>query len=387
MKTREPERLNIGLVVPGFSAHEADWCIPALLNLVRCLASAHDVTVYALRYPHLERRYGVFGARVRSFGGATAGGWRRLPLLRRAITAIIADARRKPYSILHGLWADEAGFVASVAARRSGTPVLVSLMGGELARLPEIDYGVQLSHSGRLLTALSLRLANAVSAGSLQLLDEAAARISRRRLHRLPLGVDLSFFAPAALTTEASTFRIMHAASLTAVKDQNTLLEAFASARSQLAPLDISLHIAGDGPLRPALEARTHELRVAHCVRFLGALLHERLPDFYRQGHLFALSSRHESQSVALLEAAACGLPAVGMNVGLLPELLPARYLAAPGDAQGLAQAIGLVLRDNCERLKEARRLQALVSSRYGLDSTVPLLADVYRRLIVAGGA
>jgi hypothetical protein len=72
-----PGRLNIGLVTPGFSADEADWCIPALLNLVRRLAAVHDVTVYTLRYPHHDGSYGISGARVRAFGGATIGGWQR----------------------------------------------------------------------------------------------------------------------------------------------------------------------------------------------------------------------------------------------------------------------------------------------------------------------
>lgn len=378
------KRLHIGLVVPGFSAAEDDWCIPALLNLVRRLAAQHEVTVYTLRYPHSKRQYQIFGARVRSFGGSTSAGWQRIPLLGRAIKTILADARRQSFSILHGLWADEAGFVAAMAARSCKKPVLVSLMGGELVGMPAIGYGVQLSRSGRVLTNLSLRLASGVSAGSPQLLEQAENRVSLARLHWMPLGVDLALFVPAPTHTPTPASRLVHAASLTAVKDQNTMLEAFALARTALAPLEISLHIAGDGPLRYALVTRARELGIDDHVQFYGAVPHEYLPDFYNKAQLFLLSSLHESQSLALLEAAACGLPAVGTRVGLLPQLLPEECLSPPGDAQALANAIVRMLSDDTARRREARRLTSLVRSKYGLDVTVDRLLDVYQELLTA---
>jgi glycosyltransferase involved in cell wall biosynthesis len=295
---------------------------------------------------------------------------------------IAVDNQQKPYSLLHGLWADEAGFVAALAARRSGIPSLVSLLGGELVRLPQIKYGVQLSHGGRFLTALSLRLANMISAGSPQLLENAARRVAPQRLRLLPLGVDLAMFSPAVAPPTAPPYRIMHAASLSAVKDQATLLTAFALACAEMTPLDLSLHVAGDGPMREALQAQARELGVAAKVHFRGDLPHDRLPDFYRAGHLFALSSLRESQSMVLLEAAACGLPAVGTSVGLLRELLPASCLADPGDAPSLARAIVAMLSDETRRQSEARRLQSVVSRKYGLEHTIARLDAVYRELL-----
>lgn len=380
----DSDRLRIGLVVPGFSENERDWCIPALLNLVRRLAAEHDVAVYTLRYPYREARYEVYGARVQAFGAATARGWQRLPLLWRAIAAIARDDARQPFSILHGLWADEAGFVAAAAGRRSATPVLVSLMGGELVRLPQIGYGGQLSRSGRLLTRLSLKLADGVSAGSHALSERAAAYVPAPRRHCLPLGVDLSLFKPASVKASPADLRIVHVASLAAVKDQATLLHAFALARERLAPRPLSLHIAGDGPLRGALAGQVRRLDIADHVHFYGAVAHDRLPDFYHQGDLFALSSRYESQCMALLEAAACGLPAAGTAVGLLPQLLPAPCLAPPGDAAALAHCMVRLLQDADLRAEESRRLQARVHSEYGLEVTTSRLLAVYRRLAAA---
>lgn len=374
------QRRHIGIVTPGFSANDDDWCIPALLNLVRRLTVQHDVTIYTLRYPHAARTYQVSGARVRSFGGAMAGGARRLPLLWRAVKAIMADTKRKPFSLLHGFWADEAGFVAGVASRGCGVPCLVSLMGGELVRLPRANYGVQLSRSGRFLVRVSLRLADLLTAGSQQLLDQAALYVAGKRLRRAPLGVDLSLFGPGA-SNGLPPLRIVHAASLAVVKDQETLLGAFARASRTLPGTALTLHIAGDGPLRGALGARATRLDIAKSVHFHGAISHERMPDFYRAGDLFVLSSLHESQSLALLEAAACGLPAVGTAVGLLPELLPETLLAEPGDEDRLARAMLRLLTNDKTRQDEGRRLLSLVRRRYALETTVPHLLDIYDEL------
>lgn len=371
-------RLNIGLVTPGFSADESDWCIPALLNLVRRLAATHDVTVYTLRYPPAARSYTVAGARVRALGGATSGGARKFGLLWRAVGAIMTDASHKPFSLLHGLWADEPGLVAALAGRRLRLPVLVSLMGGELAHLPELDYGGQLRLTGRLLTTLSLRLATSVSAGSQQLLERAGLHVPRNRLRFLPLGVDTSTFFPPPRTSPPPPYHIVHVASLTGVKDQDTLLRAFARALTQLSPIELILNIAGDGPRQAALAARARELGIQDHVRWLGAVAHHELPLVYRHGHLFVLSSQHESQSMALLEAACCGLPAVGTAVGLLPQLLPAAQLAPTGDVHKLAQCLVYLLSDEERRRGEARRMQELVRNRYSLENCVRRLEGVY---------
>lgn len=377
-------RLDIGLVTPGFSAGEDDWCIPALRDLVRILARDHRVTVYTLRYPHRREDYGVFGATVRAFGGATAGGLQRVPLLAQAAMAIWRDSRRRPFSVLHGVWADEAGFTATLAGRLTRTPVLVSLMGGELVGFPDFGYGVRLSRSGRLMTGLALRLADSVSAGSRHLQEMAAPHTGGKEVRRLTLGTDTDLFRPGNPAPRHDGLRVLHVASLSAVKDQATLLEAFAGAVSLLEDEEATLHIIGDGPLEPALREQAQALGIDGLVHFHGEVPHERLPDVYRAADLFVLTSRYESQSVAVLEAAACGLPVVGTATGILPELLPPRSVAPAGDAAALARILARLLRDGAEREKEGQRLSHLVTGRYSLEKTVPQLLDTYLQMMNA---
>src|SRR2546422_820628 len=76
--------MRVALIVPGFSADEEDWCIPALLNFVRALAQRVELEVFALRYPHRRGQYRIGNASVHSFGYATRRGPASLALWREA---------------------------------------------------------------------------------------------------------------------------------------------------------------------------------------------------------------------------------------------------------------------------------------------------------------
>jgi len=114
-------------VVPGFSASEDDWCIPSLHHLVRRLATEHEVLVIVLRHPAQQTEYGFFGARVRPLGAGTRTGLSRLTMIARARSELRRAHRRVGLDVIHGLWADEAGFVAAAAgyeaveARKNGS--------------------------------------------------------------------------------------------------------------------------------------------------------------------------------------------------------------------------------------------------------------------------
>lgn len=375
--------MRIALITPGFSADEGDWCIPWLLNLARMLAQQHELCIFTLRYPHRRGSYPVFGAEVQAFGGASAGGWRRLPLLLSARAAILSAHRRRPFDIVHGLWADEPGFLAVSAARRLGIPAIVSLLGGELVGFPDLGYGGQLSRANRWLAARALAEADRITAGSTFLRELATAHIAPERLLLWPLGVDTGLFGPEGEKTAlAGSFRLLQVASLTPIKDQATLLQAVAQAAPQLPGLH--LHLVGSGPLRPALADQARTLGLDRRLTFHGQIAHDQLPAFYRAADLFLLSSRFESQSLAVLEAGACGCPAVGTAVGILPDLLPPEHLAPPGDAAALAAAILAAAIPAAARRAVVSppsplSLAGAVAGQYSQETTVRALLGLYR--------
>ena len=326
--------MRLGLVVPGFSADAADWCIPALRHLTRALAIEDEVRVFTLRYPYQRGRYAIDGADVIALGGADRRGLSTASVGRTTLMAIRAEHRRRPFDVLHAFWATESGLLAALAGRVLRIPTLVSLAGGELVKLRDINYGDQRSRWERLKVAASLRLAARVTAGSRTLLEHARGFVDERKLYWAPLGVPTELFHGQ----DNSGCGLIHVGTLTPVKDHVTLLRALAKVRDSDA--SVRLDVVGGGPLRESLEQLAAALGVQEGVRFRGDVDHGRLPDLYRAAQAVVVSSRHEAQCMAALEGAACGLAVAGTRVGVVPELAPAPSVARVGEPESLAEAI-----------------------------------------------
>ena len=120
-------------------------------------------------------------------------------------------------------------------------------------------------------------------------------------------------------------------------KDFPTLIEAFRRVREER---PCRLLILGEGPERRALESLARRLGLQDSIALPGWV--ENPYACMSRAALFALSSRHEGFPGALVEALACGCPAVATDCPAGPsEILDDPALLAPvGDAAGLAQVM-----------------------------------------------
>jgi glycosyltransferase involved in cell wall biosynthesis len=172
---------------------------------------------------------------------------------------------------------------------------------------------------------------------------------------------------------------LLQAASLTPVKNQMLLLEVLRLARQELP--DLRLLVAGDGPERMALAAAAAKLGLAAAADWLPATPFAQMPAFYPRGHLYVQSSRHESQGLAVLEALACGLPAIGTPVGVLPEVACSPASRDPGLLAG--QAAG-ILADPAAYQAARETARATVEERFALERTVEGFFQLYGSLVRA---
>ena len=107
-------------------------------------------------------------------------------------------------------------------------------------------------------------------------------------------------------------------ARLTEVKNHALLLRAVARAVS--AGANITLELAGDGPLRGDLERLSAALGLAGRVRFLGQV--SDVSEVLRRADVSVLTSRYEGAPLSVMEAMAMGVPVLAHDVGGLPHLL-----------------------------------------------------------------
>lgn len=383
MKADVTKNMRLGLILPGFSADHDDWCIPALRNLVRELARSHEIEIFALRYPNRRESYQIGGVTVHALGGGLSRGLGRVGLFARASARISRVHRARRLDLLHAFWADEPGYLAVTSGRRFGVPAVVSLMGGELARLPEIGYGGQLALTSRALTRHALEKANRVTVGSEYLRRMCGLIKGKDRPLTLPLGVDTALFKPASTGAPSplkkGDIKLLKVASLVPVKGHAMLLHALALASAGTAA-DLHLHLVGEGPLLGELEQLAGSLGVAGQVTFHGAVRHERMAAYYRAADLCVQSSLHESQSLAVLESAACGTATVGTAVGILPELGPAARTTA-NDARALADALLAVLHAPGQTAAMGQLAHNIVLERYAIQRTARELTGLYSEI------
>lgn len=371
--------MNIGILLPGFSASEDDWAIPVQQNLVRELATTDDIRVIALRYPHTRLPYTVNNARVYPLGvGAWTRGFRRLRLWWDAIRLIRRLHRQQPFDALHAMWADETGLITAWAGRLLGIQTVVSVAGGELVSFSDLDYGLQRSRFSRWIVGQALTVDAVVVACTYakKRIYTAGYRVPETKIHTITLGVDTDVFQPSDEVPTSN--HLIHVASLVGVKDQSTLLRAIAQLE------DVTLDIVGEGKERGQIEQLIQELDIADRVRIIGSVPHLELPQHYQRAALNILSSRHEGLGMVTLEAAACGVPTVSTNVGLLPDCPDMGITVPTGDVIALANAIRSLLNDP-ERLTMLRHsAREAVLQRYTIKHTAAHFRSLYQHLLGA---
>ena len=326
------------MIVPG-GVHESGRIrvIPALLALIRRLAEKHDLTVVALRQYPSFRTFNLFKARVVNLGTSRLKlpGW-NLFLQWQKVWRLLHEQGNR-FDLIHAFWLDVPAALAVMAAKRLKIPVVASLGGGEMAWLPEIRYGGAGRRINRVRISRVLERADVVTAGSRYALEPILK--VRKDAGWVPLFPDEQPFLSAARAAEGPPWRLLQAASINGVKDPFTLLDALRIVSDQ--GTNIVMDWIGEDTLDGKVQARAERMGLSGIVAFHGFQEYDRLPAFYSRSHLYVQSSLHESQGVAVCEAAAAGVPVVGTDVGLVKELSPERALAVPaGDALALARAI-----------------------------------------------
>ena len=163
-------------------------------------------------------------------------------------------------------------------------------------------------------------------------------------------------------------------------KGLDTLLEAI----SLVAHDDFQLAIVGRGLYRQWLEKQAQELGLERRVVFIGFVGPDQLPALYNSADIFVMPSPEELQSIATLEAMACGKPILAANGRALPELVEPGvngYLFQPAQPEDAARRMNQLME---EREKWSAMGQASFerSQEHSLLNTITHYEEQYRMAV-----
>lgn len=182
----------------------------------------------------------------------------------------------------------------------------------------------------------------------------------------IPNGCDVQRIAHRASAARArrpqgDTSRVLMVARLDPIKDQATLLRAFAAVQQP----GWQLQLVGEGPDRSRLEALAAELGLDPARVFLGR--RNDIPELLGQADLFAFSTTPaEGFGIVLIEAMAAGLPVIASDVPACREVLQggaAGKLLPPGNAAAWAERLAELMGSTEALQALAMRAQAHAAS------------------------
>ncbi len=214
--------------------------------------------------------------------------------------------------------------------------------------------------------------------------EEAAGRV-----HVNYHGTDLGTFRPGQVE-RGRQYRVMSCGWLKEYKGFHYLLDALALLVER--GIDAHLDLAGDGPQKAHLEARSRSLGIADRITFHGYIGHEELVELYRASHVFALPSivmgsygRQDVIPNVLAEAMAVGIAVVGSDIGGVSELIEHDtdgLLVGERDTVALADALERLWRepDTAARLAESGRRK--VERIWDRDRNLDELLELFDRYV-----
>lgn len=265
------------------------------------------------------------------------------------------------------------GVAAAILGKMLNKPVVVTARGSDVHSIPNFYWP-------RKMIIWAAKRATSIITVCQALKDELIVLgIDPAKIHAFRNGVDLEFFFPEErvqakqkLNLNCST--ILSVGNLIELKGHHLIIEAMPHLP------EYELLIVGDGVEMPRLKKLAKDLNVSDRVTFLGAVPHNQLVTIYSAADILVLASSREGWANVLLEAMACGTPAIATNVWGTAEVVTAPaagMLIEERSAQAIVNAVR-VMEKNMPSRKETREY----AEKFSWDETVHRLYNLFEKII-----
>jgi glycosyltransferase involved in cell wall biosynthesis len=360
---------RIAIIVPGgFGTGKNNLGIPVLEQLVTRLSGEFEISVfqlYQVNEGYEPKVFELFGFRKSS----------KFAQYFRFFTTLWGEHRKKKFDVVHGFWAWPCGLCAVLFGKLFNVKSIVSVLGGDGSSVRDINYGYLHRPLYHRMILWSLHHANEATALTCFLSDNLKRAGLLRDLKVIPFGIDTEMFFYRERPT-TPPIRFLHIGNFSAVKDQATLLKAFAVISQSV---DSHLTMIGEGDEEANILKLINELGIRARVNVLHHMPYSKLPEYYHASHLLLHTSLSEGQSEVVAEAMSCGLVVCGTNVGLLYDLPDSCISVAVKDHATLAEKIIEAIQDQ-PRLDSIRRRAQIWASAHDLQWTLLQFEKLYNQ-------
>ena len=224
--------------------------------------------------------------------------------------------------LINAHWLFPDGVAAAWVARKLYKPIVLTGLGCDINYYPTLPLRKrQIQHA--------LAAADMVTVKGRDLKKKVLLmNIAEKKVSVIQNGIDLKLFrimerfeARRKLGIDESIPTLLTVGSLDEVKGTRYLIEAlgFMASVKEVLP---HLLIVGDGPLKKTLVSQASRLDIDGNVFFIGRRPYHEIPLWMNAADLFCLPSIREGRPNSLIEAFACGTPAVAYDVGSISEII-----------------------------------------------------------------
>jgi len=286
---------------------------------------------------------------------------------------VIAEhLRRNPVDALHAHFGSSATRVASIVTKLTGIPYSFTAHAKDIFHEAVTASSLQRKISGA-------RFVVTVSRYNERYLEKLRGD-QPGDVRALYNGIDLDHFQPDPAVHRQDNL-ILGVGRLVEKKGFDILIDACAILQRR--GIDFRCEIIGKGDLQAPLAAQIAALGLEDRVRLAGPRPQDQVRAAYQQAALFALPCRIGSDGnrdglpTVLLEAMACGLPAVTTPVTGNPEIVDDGVngrLVPENDPAALADALAALLTDPARRLRMSAAARAKVEFAFDVRRNVARL-------------
>ena len=212
----------------------------------------------------------------------------------------------------------------------------------------------------------------------------------KKKCRVIPLGIDLDEFelkeneesSVKALQERYGGRFLLFVGVLRYYKGVDYLLEA-------MQQVDCPLVVVGDGPERQKLEGKRAALGLENKVQFTGQIEQRDLVQHLHacETFVFPASHRSEAYGISLVQALACGKPAVSTRLGTGTSFVnldgETGLVVEPRDPDALADAINRLLDDDELRRRLGANGRERASTLFSKERTVEQIWNLYEQLAI----